>query len=80
MMERVLGHLMDNPQGQRSASLASFSTRTLPHVLILLFAVAEIVKPLGLPQAKVNKCLIALVGKKAVTKTAVGVSRVAYCL
>ncbi|KAI5449592.1 DASH complex subunit dam1 [Naganishia albida] len=51
MMERVLGHLMDNPQGQR---------------------MAEIVKPLGLPQAKVNKCLIALVGKKAVTKTAVG--------
>ncbi|KAJ9097569.1 hypothetical protein QFC20_006144 [Naganishia adeliensis] len=51
MMERVLGHLLDNPQGQR---------------------MAEIVKPLGLPQAKVNKCLIALVGKKAVTKTAVG--------
>ncbi|GHJ89411.1 hypothetical protein NliqN6_5813 [Naganishia liquefaciens] len=51
MMERVLGHLMDNPQGQR---------------------MADIVKLLGLPQAKVNKCLIALVGKKAVDKTAVG--------
>lgn len=35
---------------------------------------ADIVKPLGLPQAKVNKCLIALVGKKAVDKTTVGVS------
>ncbi|KAJ9095325.1 hypothetical protein QFC21_005691 [Naganishia friedmannii] len=34
--------------------------------------VAEIIKPPELPQAKVNKCLIALVGKKAVSKTAVG--------
>ena len=33
----------------------------------------DIIKPM-LPQAKVNKCLIALVSAKAVTKAQVGVS------
>ncbi|KAJ9111252.1 hypothetical protein QFC22_006552 [Naganishia vaughanmartiniae] len=57
LMERVITHLMDHPEGQR---------------------MAEIIKPPELPQAKVNKCLIALVGKKAVSKTAVGVSQLRY--
>ena len=35
--------------------------------------VNDIIKPM-LPQAKVNKCLIALVSSKAVTKAQIGVS------
>jgi hypothetical protein len=38
------------------------------------FAVGEIVGATDLPQPKVNKCLIALVGRKAVGKSMVGVS------
>jgi hypothetical protein len=39
-----------------------------------VFAVGEIVGATDLPQPKVNKCLIALVGRKAVGKSMVGVS------
>jgi hypothetical protein len=71
------------PYGQPAGSekyAFSLNVCRAVHLANSLFLVAEIVKPLGLPQAKVNKCLIALVGKKAVTKTAVGVSRLALGL
>jgi hypothetical protein len=45
-----------------------------PTLISSLFAVGEIVGATDLPQPKVNKCLIALVGRKAVGKSMVGVS------
>jgi hypothetical protein len=92
IMERVIGKLMDKPEGLPSESsfapsaISAFPCRhcihTEPHltwfgpraVPKLTTPVLDMVSMPEMPQTKVNKCLIALVGKKVVAKVNVGVS------
>lgn len=56
------------------ARVRCIATQRRTELTIANFAVADIVSAPLLPQAKVNKALIALVQKKLVTKTVSGVS------
>ena len=68
-MEKVIGRLMDSPQG-----LVSECCLYTLHLGGILITVADLVSPPDLPHPRVNKCLIALVVKKVVTKSSVAVS------
>lgn len=64
-MEGVIGSLMDSDSGRRSKRSR---LPMLGGTLLTPIPVTDIVKPPLLPQAKVNKCLIALVNRKVVEK------------
>lgn len=67
-MEKIIAKLMDNPQGLPSRfPNASFTSQ------LINIAVADMIAPPELPQPRVNKCLIALVTKKIVSKSSVSV-------
>ena len=70
MMEKVISNLMETPSGLPRQSTTCNTENTADRL------VKAFVTP-TLPQAKVNKCLIALVAKKLVIKSSVGVSGVA---
>jgi hypothetical protein len=71
MMEKVISNLMETPSGLPRQSTTPHTRKNADYL------VKAFVTP-TLPQAKVNKCLIALVAKKLVIKSSVGVSNVAY--
>ena len=68
--EGVITTLMDARRPLRSKGLDPTIYRG---AILIESKVIDIMKP-TLPQAKVNKCLIALVSSKVVTKAQVGVS------
>jgi len=70
MMEKVISNLMETPSGLPRQSI-TLNTGNTADRLVKAFVTPT------LPQAKVNKCLIALVAKKLVIKSSVGVSGVA---
>jgi hypothetical protein len=72
MMEKVISNLMETPSGLPRQSFTLRSTKDTAEYLVKAFVTPT------LPQAKVNKCLIALVAKKLVIKSSVGVSDVAF--
>jgi hypothetical protein len=63
---------MDAKRPLKSESTVSYTV--ILKLVLNEFTVGEIAKSPTLPQAKVNKCLIALVGAKAANKTTEGVS------
>jgi hypothetical protein len=72
MMEKVISNLMDSPDGlPRKSAACSVRSRITADTPVKALVSAQ------LPQPKVNKCLIALVGKKIVSKTSIGVSQAA---
>jgi hypothetical protein len=70
-MEKLIGKLMVNPSGLASEFYSVPKSELRPNIM---FSAGDLVSPPDLPQAKVNKCLIALVAKKLVSKESVDVS------
>jgi hypothetical protein len=68
MMEKVISNLMETPSGLPRELISQRYTDSYADYPVKAFITPT------LPQAKANKCLIALVGKKLVTKSSVGVS------
>ena len=73
-METIIGKLMDHPGGLTSKHDQALVRRVVE--LKCVATVKDMVALPDLPQPRVNKCLIALVTKKIVSKLSVGVSRV----
>ena len=71
-METVIEFMMDS-DGRGIKRMYARATDLVDH---LPFTVLELVKPPDLNQARVNKCLIALVNRKIVHKDSVSVSMI----
>jgi len=73
-MEKIIEKLMVKSTSSGESDAHALAFRLEPPFRRQLTAAAELVSTPDLPQPKVNKCLIALVAKKLVTKTSTGVS------